>query len=119
MRIAAVAVAVALPLALSACDKRDDAPAPVATASPVDAGDGEPVLVAFLGDDGVLTIDGATLLEDKAILARAEWFHARAPRGRIVLHCHPATLHGRAVRVMDLFREAEVTRVSLDVIEPG
>lgn len=117
MSVASPRAAAWLTLAVAAlgagCARRDE---PAALGAAGEAGsDGEPVLVAYVGDDGVVTIDGAALLEDKAILARAEAFHQRAPRGQVVVHSRPAALHGRTVRVIDLLHEAELTRVAVDV----
>ena len=110
-----------LALILVGCDARaHDAPAPAPIASAagdeLDAADGEPVMMVFVDDDGVVRMDGAALLDDKTILAHAEAFGQRAPHGHVVVRAHPAALHGRAVRVLDLLREAQLTRVSFDVV---
>jgi len=96
------------------CDARSHDAAALDDA--VDAADGEPVMTVYVDENGVVRMDGAALLEDKAILAHAEAFEQRAPHGHVIVRAHPATLHGRAVRVLDLLREAQLTRVSFDVV---
>jgi biopolymer transport protein ExbD len=100
----------------AACERPamdDDEPAGVTRLSALDA---DPPLYILVSADGVTTIAGEAILEDHVIAARAAAYHARFPHARAVVRCAPAALHGRAVRVLDLLREAEIGIVSMLVV---
>jgi biopolymer transport protein ExbD len=90
----------------------DDEP----TMTRVGALDNDPPLYILVSADGVTTIAGEPILEDRLIATRAGAYHARFPHARAVVRCAPAALHGRAVRVLDLLREAEIGIVSMLVV---
>jgi hypothetical protein len=83
----------------------------------ISALDADPPLYVLVSADGVTTIAGEPILEDRIIAMRAGSYHARFPRARAVVRCAPAALHGRAVRVLDLLREAEIGVVSVLVVK--
>ncbi|MDB4995238.1 MAG: hypothetical protein JWM74_2670 [Myxococcaceae bacterium] len=83
----------------------------------ISALDADPPLYVLVSADGVTTIAGEPILEDRIIAMRAGAYHARFPRARAVVRCAPAALHGRAVRVLDLLREAEIGVVSVLVVK--
>lgn len=72
------------------------------------AGAGAERLVVGLDRNGVVIIGARKFLLDDEILGALGAFHEHAPRGKIVIRAHRATLHGRLVRIVDLAKEAKV-----------
>lgn len=61
-----------------------------------------------LNRDGVVLIGARKLLLDDEVGAAFAAFREHVPRGRLVIHAHRATLHGRLVRIIDLAKDANV-----------
>lgn len=97
-------------IAAAACG-RERTPDRGAAVGRADAGSDVPHLAVLLDRNGVVMLpetgDPRLLLDDDIVSAfRA--FHERAPRGRLIIRAHRATLHGRLVRIVDLAKDAEV-----------
>lgn len=69
---------------------------------------GEATLTVALDRNGVVQLGSARLLLDDDIVHAFRAFHERAPRGKLAIAAHRATLHGRLVRIVDLAKEANV-----------
>ena len=68
----------------------------------------DPTLNVVLDRNGVVQLGSARLLFDDDIGQAFRTFHERAPRGKLAIAAHRATLHGRLVRIVDLAKEANV-----------
>jgi biopolymer transport protein ExbD len=101
---------------VAACDRAAPLDEEESSLTRVAANDADPPLYVLVSADGVTTIAGEPVLEDHVIATRASAYHQRFPRGRAVVRCAPAALHGRTVRVLDLLREAEIGVVSVLVV---
>ncbi len=69
---------------------------------------GEATLNVLLDRNGIVQLGSARLLLDDDIGDAFRAFHERAPRGKLAISAHRATLHGRLVRIVDLAKEANV-----------
>lgn len=88
---------------LTACSERTSPPAQDTTS----LGDGgERALEVKLDRKGIVQIGGTRLLLDEHIESAFRAFHERAPRAKILIVAHRATLHGRLVRIVELAKEA-------------
>jgi hypothetical protein len=115
-----IIMAMALSCALSACTRSDDPNGNLGKNAQASSDD-TPALRIYVGADGVTTIRaGETssvdegILDDATILLRAETFHGKYPHGRVLLESHPAALHGRTVRVVEILRDARIESVAVN-----
>lgn len=93
-------------IATTSCGReapRGGAPDPVIVGSAT-----EPTLNVALDRNGVVQLGSARLLFDDDVGQAFRTFHERAPRGKLAIAAHRATLHGRLVRIVDLAKEANV-----------
>lgn len=106
LHFVAAAMLVAM-LSLAGCGRdapRNEAP----DAAEASSSRGEATLNVLLDRNGVVQLGSARLLLDDDIGHAFRAFHERAPRGKLAIAAHRATLHGRLVRIVDLAKEANV-----------
>ncbi len=90
------------------------------------AATGQDVQVVFaieLTAAGETLVDQKKLPADDALLALAREAHAKNPELRAVIRADTTVQHGRVIRVMDLLKQAGVTKIAFGVtptsLEPG
>lgn len=116
-RVACAALAFAP--AVVACSRDADPPPPVeqqvgATNRGATHDDADPPLLVYVSEDGLTRLGGETLMDDTSILSRARDYQAAHPHGLAVVRCAPATIHGRATRIVALLEEAQIPSVAID-----
>ena len=74
-----------------------------------------PVFAVTLTRDGVTLINGQTVPDDAAFLARAQAEHGTRPELRAVIQADGQVRHARVVKVMDLLSQAGVTQIAFAV----
>ncbi len=120
LRVKPVGTALALAigaLALFGCTERRAAPSHESSTGVTVLPEGALPLHVFVGSDGVAMVGGEPFLDDTAIQARAEAFHAKHPHAGAEVRSTQAALHGRTVRVLDLLREAELDPIHVALAE--
>ena len=87
---------------------------------------GEQIQLVFgleLNAGGETFLDGKKLANDEAILPLAREAQAKNPELRAVIKADSAVQHGRVIRVLDLLKQAGVSRIAFGVSpvppEPG
>lgn len=73
-------------------------------------------LRVFVRRDGGVEIANHLLLSDDEIAEALRAFHRRHPAGSVTVVCHPAAIHGRGSRVLDLVRTAKITRFDVQAM---
>jgi len=68
-----------------------------------------------LGAGGETVVDSKRVPNEDAILPLAREAHARTPDLRAVIRADAAVPHGRVIRVMDLLKQAGVSKVAFGV----
>lgn len=65
--------------------------------------------------DGTLVVNDARVPADDALLARAREAVAKSPDLRAVIRADGSVTHGRVVRVLDLLKQAGITKIAFGV----
>ena len=103
----------------------------VSTSLPLDlpkAAKGETVQLVFgleVHSDGGLLVDGKRVEDDKALLALARESLAKNKELRAVIRADSKVQHGRIIRILDLLKQAGVSKIAFGVTpisaepEPG
>ena len=73
------------------------------------------VFSIVLAADGRALVDGKTLANDDAILQLARDTQAKHPDLRAVIKADSAVTHGRVIHVLDLLKQAHVTKIAFGV----
>ncbi|MGH7439152.1 MAG: ExbD/TolR family protein [Polyangiaceae bacterium] len=73
------------------------------------------VFSIILAADGRTVVDGKTLTNDDAILAVAREAQGQHPDLRAVIKADSAVTHGRVIHVLDLLKQAHVTKIAFGV----
>ena len=76
------------------------------------------VFSIILAADGRTVVDGKMLTNDDAILAVARETQGQHPDLRAVIKADSAVTHGRVIHVLDLLKQAHVTKIAFGVT-PG
>lgn len=101
----------------------------VSSSLPLDlpkAAKGENVQLVFgleLHADGAMMVDGKRVPDDKAVLGLAKNALEKNPQLRAVIRADKTVQHGRIIRVLDLLKQAGVSKIAFGVTpisaEPG
>jgi biopolymer transport protein ExbD len=73
------------------------------------------VFSIILAADGRVMVDGKPLANDDAILQQARDAQAAHPELRAVIKADSAVTHGRVIHVLDLLKQAHVTKIAFGV----
>jgi biopolymer transport protein ExbD len=73
------------------------------------------VLTVTLAADGAAYVDGAKIADDEAVLPAARGAMAKNPEVRAVIKADKAVAHGRVVHVLDLLKQAGVSKIAFGV----
>jgi len=73
------------------------------------------VFSIILAADGRTLVDGKMLANDDAILAVARETQTQHPDLRAVIKADSAVTHGRVIHVLDLLKQAHVTKIAFGV----
>jgi biopolymer transport protein ExbD len=73
------------------------------------------VFSIILAVDGRAVVDGKTIANDDAILALARDAQAQHPDLRVVIKADSAVTHGRVIHVLDLLKQAHVSKIAFGV----
>jgi biopolymer transport protein ExbD len=73
------------------------------------------IFSVVIRSNGELSIDGVTATEDRIVVDRARAERARNRELRAVIQADSAVSHGRVMRVLDLLRQAGVSKVGFGV----
>ncbi len=65
--------------------------------------------------NGDTSIDGTRLDDDGALLARAREAIAQSPQLRAIIRADAAVSHGRVIRVLDLLKQAGISKIAFGV----
>jgi biopolymer transport protein ExbD len=68
-----------------------------------------------LAADGRVLVDGKTLVNDDAILQLARDAQTQHPELRAVIKADAAVTHGRVIHVLDLLKQAHVSKIAFGV----
>ena len=82
------------------------------------AASGTEVQVVFsvvLAADGTTQIDGKTVANDDAILPAARDAHIKNNEMRAVIKADSAVPHGRVIHVLDILKQAQVSKIAFGV----
>lgn len=77
--------------------------------------DGHAVLAIVLPATGAPQVDGRPAPDDDTILQAARAARAKSPQVRAVINADAEVPHGRVIRVVELLKEAHITRISFGV----
>jgi biopolymer transport protein ExbD len=77
------------------------------------------VFSIILATDGRVLVDGKTLANDDAILQAAREAQTQHPDLRAVIKADSAVTHGRVIHVLDLLKQAHVTKIAFGVTPAG
>jgi biopolymer transport protein ExbD len=101
----------------------------VSSSLPLDlpkAAKGESVQLVFgleLHSSGAMIVDGKRVPDDKAVLGLAKKALEKNPQLRAVIRADKTVQHGRIIRVLDLLKQAGVSKIAFGVTpisaEPG
>jgi biopolymer transport protein ExbD len=79
------------------------------------------VFSVVLAADGTTQVDSRTVPSDDAILGLAKSAHEKNAELRAVIKADSAVPHGRVIHVLDLLKQAQVTKIAFGVqpVAPG
>jgi biopolymer transport protein ExbD len=77
--------------------------------------DVQTVFSVVLGADGQTQVDGKPLPNDDAILGLARDAQKKTPDLRAVIKADSAVTHGRVIHVLDLLKQAQVSKIAFGV----
>ena len=79
------------------------------------------VFSVVLAADGATQVDSRTVPNDEAILGLAKSAHEKNPELRAVIKADSSVPHGRVIRVLDLLKQAQVSKIAFGVspVAPG
>ena len=83
--------------------------------APRDAGEPQGVLSIVVAADGTTQIDGKSVANDDAILPIAKAAHDANPDLRAVIKADANVSHGRVIHVLDLLKQAQVSKIAFGV----
>jgi biopolymer transport protein ExbD len=93
------------------------------SAIPLDAPRASPdvqtVMTVVVAADGLSQVDGVTVPNDDAILPLAKAAREKNPELRAVIKADAAVPHGRVIHVLDLLKQAHVTKIAFGVSSVG
>jgi biopolymer transport protein ExbD len=73
------------------------------------------VFSIILAADGRAMVDGKGIQSDEDILALARDAQAQHPDMRVVIKADAAVMHGRVIHVLDLLKQAHVSKIAFGV----
>ena len=73
------------------------------------------VYSVVLAADGTTQIDGKPVPNDDAILPSAREAHVKNPELRAVIKADSAVPHGRVIHVLDILKQAQVSKIAFGV----
>lgn len=73
------------------------------------------VFSVVLAADGTTQVDSNTVPSDDAILGLAKTAHEKNPELRAVIKADSAVPHGRVIHVLDLLKQAQVSKIAFGV----
>jgi biopolymer transport protein ExbD len=76
------------------------------------------VFSVILAVDGRTVVDGKMIANDDAILPLARDAQAQHPDLRVVIKADSAVTHGRVIHVLDLLKQAHVSKIAFGVTPP-
>jgi biopolymer transport protein ExbD len=79
------------------------------------------VFSVVLAADGATQVDSRTVPNDDAIFGLAKSAHEKNPELRAVIKADSSVPHGRVIRVLDLLKQAQVSKIAFGVspVAPG
>jgi biopolymer transport protein ExbD len=79
------------------------------------------VFSVVLAADGATQVDSRTVPNDEAILGLAKSAHEKNAELRAVIKADSSVPHGRVIRVLDLLKQAQVSKIAFGVspVAPG
>lgn len=82
---------------------------------PPPSGDVQTVMNVVLAVDGTTQVDGKSVPNDEAVLALAKATREKNPEIRAVIKADTNVPHGRVIHVLDLLKQAQVTKIAFGV----
>ncbi len=73
------------------------------------------VFSVVLAADGQTQVDGKTLPNDDAVIGLAREARAKNPELRAVIKADSAVPHGRVIHVLDLLKQAQISKIAFGV----
>lgn len=73
------------------------------------------VFSVVLAEDGTTQVDSKTVPGDDSILALAKSAHEKNPELRAVIKADTKVPHGRVIHVLDLLKQAQVSKIAFGV----
>ena len=73
------------------------------------------VLSVVVPASGTIFVDGVAVEDDSALLASARAAAAKSPDVRAVIKADAATTHGRVIHVLDLLKQAGISKIAFGV----
>lgn len=73
------------------------------------------VFSVVLAADGQTQVDGKTLPSDDAVIGLAREARAKTPELRAVIKADSAVPHGRVIHVLDLLKQAQISKIAFGV----
>ena len=67
--------------------------------------------------DGDLFVDGKKIDSDEALVPKAKEAHEKNPELRAVIRADSSVQHGRVIRVLDLLKQAGVSKIAFGVTQ--
>src|SRR5450432_460832 len=77
--------------------------------------DVQTVFSVVLALDGTTQVDSKPIANDDGILALAQDAHQKNPELRAVIKADSAVTHGRVIHVLDLLKQAQVSKIAFGV----
>jgi len=84
-------------------------------ASPQNATDVQTIFSVVLAADNTVQVDGRPLVNDEGILPLARDAHGKNPELRAVIKADSAVPHGRVIKVLDLLKQAQISKIAFGV----
>jgi biopolymer transport protein ExbD len=84
-------------------------------ASPANASEVQIIFSVILAADGTTQVDGKPMPNDDALLPLAREAHAKNNELRAVIKADSAVPHGRVIHVLDLLKQAGVSKIAFGV----
>ena len=84
-------------------------------ASPANASEVQIIFSVILAADGTTQVDGKPMPTDDALLPLAREAHAKNNELRAVIKADSAVPHGRVIHVLDLLKQAGVSKIAFGV----
>jgi biopolymer transport protein ExbD len=91
---------------------------PVDLPKAASGGEVQEIFVVTLAADGRAQVNGAVLAADDDVLARATAARAANHELRVIINADGAVAHVRVMHVLDLLRQAGVSKIGFGVVQP-